>query len=109
MEDAIDLLLQLHRRAGNLTDSGTLKKAILQQEAAVPAVLTHGVAVPHCKGQGVTRTALAALSLKTPIAWGAHTVHTVFLLASADERQHIEALAALAQALQNGDTTTQQP
>lgn len=47
--DAIDALIGLHEKAGNLSDKDAYKKAILAREAQGSTAVGNGVAIPHAK------------------------------------------------------------
>lgn len=102
-EDAIDMLLELHEKAGNLNNKNDFKKAVLKRDGELSTALENGIAIPHAKSSAVNRAALARLRLKAPIIWDGRLVSEIYMLASPDDKAHINMLSALAQALQNDE------
>ena len=47
--EAVDKLIALHEKAGNLTDVNEYKKAILERENQGSTAIGEGIAVPHAK------------------------------------------------------------
>ena len=52
---AVDLLVALHSKAGNLTDQTLYKKDILAREEQGTTAIGSGIAVPHAKSAAVKR------------------------------------------------------
>lgn len=102
-EEAIEMLSELHEKAGNIKNIKNFKEEVLKRESELSTELSFGVAIPHAKSKNVLRPALARLTLKEPIEWDNRRVSTVYLLASPDDKTHIEMLSALAESLQNGE------
>ena len=48
-DEAIDRLIALHEKAGNLTDAAKYKEDILQRESLSTTAIGEGIAVPHAK------------------------------------------------------------
>ena len=101
--DAVDLLSELHLKAGNINDKERFKADVLRRESETSTALLSGIALPHAKSPCVIRPALAKITLKAPLLWGGKEVGTIYLLASPDSASHIKMLSALADALQNGE------
>ena len=101
-EDAIDLLIELHRSAGNLSSSSDFKKAVMKRDSELSTELDGGIAIPHAKSKAVKRPSLAKLKLKRPVKWDSKLVKEIYMLASPDDESHIKMLSDLADALQNG-------
>lgn len=51
--EAIDALVALHEKAGNLNDANEYKKAILERESQGTTAIGEGIAVPHAKSESV--------------------------------------------------------
>ena len=101
MADAVDLLAELHKKAGNITDKEKFKAQILEREEIMTTAIIPGIAIPHAKSELVLRPALAKITLKKPVKWNCRNVSTVYMLASPDSASHLKMLCALADSLQN--------
>lgn len=63
-EEAIDHLVDLMVKGGNITDREEYKKGILAREANGTTGIGGGIAIPHSKNKAVTKAGLAgALSM----------------------------------------------
>ena len=102
MADAIDMLVELHCSAGNISDKETFKSEIFERENEMSTALLKGIALPHAKSPCVIRPAVAKITLKSPVDWNNRKVSTVYMLASPDDNAHIRLLSALSDSLQNG-------
>lgn len=60
---AIDLLVDLHERAGNISDKEAYKKEIWVREGLDSTAVGDGVAVPHARCAAVKRASLAAVTV----------------------------------------------
>lgn len=60
---AIDLLVDLHEKAGNISDKAAYKKEIWAREAMDSTAVGDGVAVPHARCAAVKRASLAAVTV----------------------------------------------
>ena len=61
--DAIDKLVALHEKAGNLLDVNAYKDAILAREAQGSTAIGEGIAVPHAKSESVKTPGLSAITV----------------------------------------------
>ena len=52
-DEAIDMLIDLHEKAGNLKDKAQYKEDILAREAAGTTAIGDGIAIPHAKSEAV--------------------------------------------------------
>lgn len=59
----IDLLVDLHNKAGNLTDPALYKQDILAREQQGTTAIGNGIAVPHAKSAAVKQPGLAAITV----------------------------------------------
>ncbi len=88
-------------------DPGDLIARLRKREQQSSTLLTPMIAIPHIVIPGPRRFELLLARIRGGVRWsdGAPVVHTVFLLAgSQDERNlHLQALAAIAQTLQDED------
>jgi len=60
---AIDALIELHNKVGNLSDADAFKKAILEREAKGSTAIGMGIAVPHAKSEAVTKAGVVAITV----------------------------------------------
>ena len=60
---AIDLLVDLHEKAGNISDKEAYKKEIWAREKLDSTAVGDGVAVPHARCAAVKRASLAAMTV----------------------------------------------
>lgn len=60
---AIDLLVELHEKAGNISDKEQYKKDIWAREALDSTAVGEGVAVPHARSAAVKRAGLASITV----------------------------------------------
>lgn len=67
---AIDLLVDLHAKAGNINDKETYKKAIWAREELDSTAVGDGVAVPHARCAAVNRASLAAITVPDGLDYG---------------------------------------
>ena len=58
---AIDQLVELLAKSGNLKDKGKFRQAILEREALSTTGIGEGIAIPHGKSSAVKKAALAAM------------------------------------------------
>lgn len=100
-EEAIRRLVERLACAGRTLDPDRLEAAIWAREDTYSTGIGHGVAVPHCKGDGAG--GLAVLRLREALPWGAldgEPVRLVLLLASSGEAEaHLRSFARLARRL----------
>ena len=70
-EEAIDKLISLHEKAGNLADKAAYKEAILAREAQGSTAIGEGIAVPHAKSDSVKTPGLSAITVPNGVDYGA--------------------------------------
>lgn len=69
--DAIDKLVALHEKAGNLVDVNAYKDAILAREAQGSTAIGEGIAVPHAKSESVKTPGLSAITVPNGVDYEA--------------------------------------
>lgn len=69
--DAIDKLVALHEKAGNLLDVNAYKDAILAREAQGSTAIGEGIAVPHAKSESVKTPGLSAITVPNGVDYEA--------------------------------------
>lgn len=70
-EEAIDKMIALHEKAGNLSDTAAYKDAILAREAQGTTAIGEGIAVPHAKSDSVKTPGLSAITVPGGVDYGA--------------------------------------
>ena len=97
--DAIDKLIALHEKAGNLLDVNEYKKAILAREAQGSTAIGEGIAVPHAKSESVKTPGLSAITDQNGVDYGApdgKNSDILFMIAAPlDGDLHLEILSRL--------------
>ena len=64
---AIDKLIELHSKVGNLKDAEEFKKAILAREEKGSTAVGMGIAVPHGKSAAVATAGVTAMTIPAGI------------------------------------------
>jgi PTS system fructose-specific IIC component len=92
---------------GRATQADGLVEAALAREAQSPTGLPGGIAIPHCRTEGVTRASLAFARLTPAVDFGASDgpADIVFLIAApaSGGSEHMKLLSSLARALVRPD------
>lgn len=98
-QSAIDLLISLHEKAGNLRDAARYKADISAREALGTTAIGEGIAVPHAKSDAVKRPALSAITVRDGVDYGApdgNPARLLFMIAATpDGDTHLEILSRL--------------
>ena len=98
-EEAIDMLIDLHDKAGNLKDKKLYKEGILAREASGTTAIGDGIAIPHAKSKAVRNAGLAAITVPEGVDYGApdgKPSNLVFMIAApVDGDLHLEVLSRL--------------
>ena len=97
--DAIDKLVALHEKAGNLLDVNAYKDAILAREAQGSTAIGEGIAVPHAKSESVKTPGLSAITVPNGVDYEApdgKKSDILFMIAAPlDGDLHLEILSRL--------------
>lgn len=97
--EAIDKLIFLHEKAGNLNDVQAYKAAILERENQGSTAIGEGIAVPHAKSESVKVPGLSAITLPNGVDYGApdgKASDILFMIAAPlDGDLHLEILSRL--------------
>lgn len=103
---AIDSLVALQGKAGNLLNAGVYRDAILEREKQGTTAIGEGIAVPHAKSDSVKRAGLSAITLKKGIDYGSpdgEPTNLFFMIAAPpDGDLHLEILSRLMVMLMEG-------
>ncbi|MBQ7128402.1 MAG: PTS sugar transporter subunit IIA, partial [Clostridia bacterium] len=110
-EDAIDILVSLHEKCGNLSDVSAFKNGILKREEMGTTAIGMEVAIPHAKSEAVKHPALTALTVPNGVDYAApdgNDCKLIFMIAATtDGDVHLEVLARLMQMLIDEAFTSQ--
>lgn len=97
--EAVDLLVGLHEKAGNLNNTEVYKKAILAREAQGSTAVGNGIAIPHAKTEAVNGPALSAATVPDGVDYEAldgQPTNLLFMIAAPmDGDLHLEVLSRL--------------
>lgn len=97
--DAIDKLVALHEKAGNLVDVNAYKDAILAREAQGSTAIGEGIAVPHAKSESVKTPGLSAITVPNGVDYeapdGKNSDILFMIAAPLDGDLHLEILSRL--------------
>lgn len=105
---AIDQLVELLAKGGNLKDKGKFKQAILEREKLSTTGIGEGIAIPHGKSNAVKRAALAAMVVPEGVDFESadgQAAHLLFMIAVPENGAdlHLEVLERLAAMLMDED------
>ena len=105
---AIDTLVDLMDKSGNLSDKTTYKQAVLARESSSTTGIGEGIAIPHAKSGAVKKAGLAAMVVKSGVDYESldgQPAHLFFMIAAPDTANdlHVEVLSRLATILMDGD------
>lgn len=105
--EAIDLLIDLQMKSGNVTDRETYKQGILAREEADSTAVGDGIAIPHAKSDAVTAPSLAAMTVPGGVDYEAlddEPSDLFFMIAAPnDGNVHLEVLSRLMTMLMDED------
>ncbi len=107
--EAIDKLVSLHEKCGNLTDTAAFKEGILKREEMGTTAVGMEVAIPHSKSEAVKAPALTAITVPGGVDYGSpdkQPCKLIFMIAATtDGDVHLEVLARLMQLLMDEEFT----
>ena len=107
--DAIETLVKLHDKCGNLKDVAAYKEGILKREEMGTTAIGMEVAIPHAKSEAVKAPALSAITVPDGVNYespdGAPCKLIFMIAATMDGDVHLEVLARLMQMLMHEDFT----
>lgn len=108
--EAINRLVSLHEKCGNLKDVSAYKEGIIKREEMGTTAIGMEVAIPHAKSNAVKAPALTAITVPDGVDYGAPDGNPCKLLfmiaATTDGDVHLEVLARLMQMLMDEEFTT---
>jgi len=98
-EAAIDTLVDLQDKSGNLSDKDAYKKGILAREALGSTAIGEGIAIPHAKSDAVKQAGLVAITVPDGVDYDAPDgmpSKLLFMIAAPkDGDLHLEVLSKL--------------
>lgn len=103
-EAAIDYMVGLHDKAGNITDKKVFKEGIIAREESGSTAIGEGIAIPHAKNAAVKRPGLAAMTVPDGVDYDAldGAPSKLFFMIAAPEKGadvHLEVLSRLSMLL----------
>ena len=109
-EAAIDILVDLHEKSGNLNDKAAYKEAIKAREAQGSTAIGMGIAVPHAKTASVNRPGLVAMTVPDGLDYKSPdgTLSNLFFMIAAPDGAadtHLEVLSKLMMMLMDMEFT----
>lgn len=107
--EAINKLVSLHEKCGNLKNTAAFKEGILKREEMGTTAVGMEVAIPHAKSDAVKAPALTAITVPNGVDYGAadkKPCKLIFMIAATtDGDVHLEVLARLMQLLMDEEFT----
>lgn len=106
--EAIDLLVDLMARSGNILDKEAYKKCVLKREALGSTGIGEGVAIPHAKTKSVRQAGLAVIVARDGVDFESldgEPAKLFFLIAAPDTEDniHLDVLGRLSVLLMDDD------
>ena len=106
-DEAIDKLIALHQKAGNLNDPAKFKEDILKREEHSTTAIGEGIAVPHAKSAAVKAPALSCITVPAGVDYAApdgKPSDLMFMIAATEDGDvHLEILSRLMVMLMDAD------
>lgn len=105
--EAIDMLVELQVKGGNIADKEEYKKGILAREEKGSTAVGEGIAIPHAKSEAVKAPSLAAMTVPEGVDYEAlddEPSNLLFMIAAPnDGNVHLEVLSRLMTILMDED------
>lgn len=105
---AINYLVDLHARVGNITDKAVFKEGIVKREESGSTAIGEGIAIPHAKNKAVTKAGLAAMTVPEGVDYDSldgQPTNLIFMIAAPEGGSdvHLEVLSRLSMLLIDED------
>ena len=105
---AINYLVDLHARVGNITDKAIFKEGIVKREESGSTAIGEGIAIPHAKNKAVTKAGLAAMTVPEGVDYNSldgQPTNLIFMIAAPEGGSdvHLEVLSRLSMLLIDED------
>ena len=99
-EDAIEKLVELMDKSGNITDKKEYKKLVMNREKESSTAVGMGIAIPHGKGDSISKPSLAAAIVPSGVDFDSldkKPVNLIFLIAAPNSKDniHLDVLSRL--------------
>ena len=109
--EAIDMLVDLQVKGGNISDKEEYKKGIIAREEHGSTAVGEGIAIPHAKNKGVKAPSLAAMTVPDGVDYEAlddEPSNIFFMIAAPEDGGdvHLDVLARLMTVLMDEDFRT---
>lgn len=105
--EAIDMLIDLQVKGGNIKDKEEYKKGILAREEKGSTAVGEGIAIPHAKSEAVKAPSLAAMTVPAGVDYEAlddEPSNLLFMIAAPNDGDvHLEVLSRLMTILMDED------
>lgn len=106
--EAIDMLVDLQVKGGNISDREEYKKGIVAREEHGSTAVGEGIAIPHAKNKGVKAPSLAAMTVPDGVDYEAlddEPSNILFMIAAPEGGSdvHLDVLARLMTVLMDED------
>lgn len=105
--EAIDMLVDLQVKGGNIIDREAYKKGILAREEKGSTAVGEGIAIPHAKSEAVKAPSLAAMTVLEGVDYEAlddEPSNLLFMIAAPNDGDvHLEVLSRLMTILMDED------
>lgn len=106
--DAIEVLVNLQNKAGNLSNKEEYKKGIIEREEMSTTAIGEGIAIPHAKNAGVKKAGLVAMTVPAGVDYDSMDGEpsNLFFMIAAPEKGgdvHLEVLSRLSTILMDED------
>lgn len=105
--EAIDLLIELQVKGGNIADKEAYKAGILAREEKGSTAVGEGIAIPHAKSEAVKAPSLAAMTVPEGVDYEAlddEPSNLLFMIAAPNDGDvHLEVLSRLMTILMDED------
>lgn len=107
-EAAINYLVDLHAKVGNITDKAIFKEGIVKREESGSTAIGEGIAIPHAKNKAVTKAGLAAMTVPEGVDYDSldgQPTNLIFMIAAPEGGSdvHLEVLSRLSMLLIDED------
>ena len=106
--DAIEQMVSLMYRQGNVSDKEVYKEAVIERENLSTTGMVDGIAIPHARTNAITQAGIAAMTLPEGVDYESmdgQPTTLIFLIGAPDngENLHLQVLSELSTLLMDHD------
>lgn len=106
--DAIDQMVSLMNKQGNVSDKEAYKEAVIERENLSTTGMVDGIAIPHARTTAITRAGIAAMTLPEGVDYQSmdgQPTNLIFLIGAPDngDNVHLQVLSELSTLLMDHD------